>query len=127
MRLLVNNKTKYGYLQSKTESAMAQTLAASTIRAISTFVLIFTLAYFHSICYSIVFAQTEIDLGNFTVRNTTTAFASNNSSFMNFTANASDQEQQEPPSLQPSGLDLEEQLTQETQQEQEEQQEQQEQ
>jgi hypothetical protein len=124
MRLLVKNKTKYGYLQSKIESAMAQTLAASIIRAISTLVLIFILAYFHSICYSIAFAQTEIDLGNFTVRNTTTAFASNNSSFINFTANASDQE---PQPLQPSILDQEEQLTQETQQEQEEQQEQQEQ
>ena len=106
---------------------MAQTLATSTIRAISTFGLIFTLAYFHSISYSIVFAQTEIDLGNFTVRNTTTAFASNNNSFMNFTANASDQEQQEPQPLQPPMLDQEEQLTQETQQEQEEQREQQEQ
>ena len=112
---------------------MAQTLAASTYRAISTFVLIFTLAYLHSICYSIVFAQTELNLGNFTVRNTTTAFASNNSSFINFTANASDQEQQEqqgqqePQSIQPSVSDQEEQLTQETQQEQQEQQGQQEQ
>ena len=107
MSLLVNDK--------------AETLAASTIAAISTFVLIFILPY-----YSIAFAQADLDFGNFTVRNTTTAFASSNSSFINFTANASDQEQQgqqqqQQPSIQPSELDQEEQVTQGTQQEQQEQ------
>jgi hypothetical protein len=72
------------------------------------------------------FAQTELDLGNFTVRNTTISFASSNTSISNSTANISEQPQQpqQPQQSQSSLLDQEEQLTQGTQQEQQQQEEQ---